>query len=98
MSNALVITVTKAEKGYVDADGNTYSEKEVIFNRRSFVIEGQQPKKAAKKSSHKSSYTPSNAWRGATVLGESAYASQTNCRYAAMAELVTRVNQVKVAL
>lgn len=94
MSNALVITVTKAEKGYVDADGNTYSEKEVIFNRRSFVIEGQQPKKAAKKSSHKSGYAPSNAWRGSEVLGEMAYTSQARSRYAAMAELVVRVNEV----
>jgi hypothetical protein len=94
MSNALVITVTKAEKGYVDASGAIYSEKEVIFNRRSFVIEGEAQPKKAKKGSRKSSYTPSNAWRGATVLGESAYTSQARSRYGAMVELVVRANEV----
>ncbi len=94
MSNALVITVTKAERGYVDANGTIYSEKEVIFNRRSFAIEGEVQPKKAKKASHKSTYTPSNAWRGAAVLGESAYAGQLKQRFMATAELVSRVNEV----
>ena len=89
MSNA--ITVKKAERGYVDAIGTIYSEKEVIFNRRNFVIEGEVQPKKAKKHSH-SSYAPSNAWRGATVLGESAYTSQLKQRFMATAELVSRVN------
>lgn len=89
------ITVTKAERGYVDQNGTIYSEKEVIFNRRSFIIEGEvQPKKAAKKSSGKSSYTPSNRSLGSQVLGEMAYFSQAHSRHAAMVELVVRVNEV----
>lgn len=95
--NATTITVTKAERGYVDASGTIYTEKEVIFNRKSFAIEGVQPKKAAKKSSHKSTsttHTQSNKHWGSEVRGEMAYTSQFRQRCNATLDLVIRVSEV----
>lgn len=87
---------------YRDECGTLYTEKQILATPKAFAVKGRTPeqleaqaKKAkARKNSHKSSYAPSNKKLGSTVLGESAYTGQARTQYTAMAELVTRANEV----